>query len=120
MNLDFGVVRRVLNQYFKSTEPRNSGPSWLTTIGHMKDSLWSIDLFRCESINLKSHMVMLVINQFTRRIIGFAVRDNSVDGPTTCVMFNKIISGKSPPKYLSTHLTHLPLQSIENSLKFTP
>ncbi len=26
------------------------GPSWLTVIGHAKDSLWSVDLFRCESI----------------------------------------------------------------------
>ena len=30
--------------------PNDSGPSWLTFIGHMKDSLWSIGLFRCESI----------------------------------------------------------------------
>jgi putative transposase len=27
-------------------------PSWLTFLGHMKDSLWSCDLFRCESATL--------------------------------------------------------------------
>jgi len=35
----------------------------------MKDSLWSIDLFRCEFIRLKSHWVLVVMDQFTRRLI---------------------------------------------------
>jgi putative transposase len=43
--IDKDVVRRVLSRYFK-TSPIGSGPSWLTFIGHMKDSLWSIDFFR--------------------------------------------------------------------------
>ena len=30
-------------------EPDSAGPSWLTVLGHTKDSLWSLDLFRCES-----------------------------------------------------------------------
>src|SRR5215469_2104106 len=30
------------------------GPSWLTFLGHMKDSLWSMDLFRCESASLRT------------------------------------------------------------------
>jgi hypothetical protein len=49
------------------------GPSWLSFIGHIKDSLWSVDLFRCESILLRSHWVMVVMDVFTRRIIGFGV-----------------------------------------------
>ena len=44
-------VRRVLAKHYRPT-PGGSGPSWLTFLGHMKDSLWSIDLFRCESIHL--------------------------------------------------------------------
>ena len=73
----------------------------------MKDSLWSrdavaVDLFRCESATLKSHWVMVVIDQFTRRIIGFAVHSGDCDGVAYCRMFNKFISGKSLPKYLST------------------
>jgi putative transposase len=38
------VVRRVLATYYHP-EPNAGGPSWLTFIGHMKDSLWSVDLF---------------------------------------------------------------------------
>src|SRR5215470_15374808 len=49
------------------------GPSWLSFIGHMKDSLWSVDLFRCESIFLRSHWIMVVMDVFTRRTIGFGV-----------------------------------------------
>jgi transposase InsO family protein len=59
--------------------------------GHAKDSLWSIDLFRCESILLKSHWVLLVMDQCTRSIIGFAVHDSDVDGATLCRMFNEEI-----------------------------
>lgn len=51
LNLDKDIVRRVLAAHYKP-DPKNQGPSWLTTFGHAKDSLWSIDLFRCESILL--------------------------------------------------------------------
>ena len=45
------VVRRILAaHYYPSSD--GSGPSWLTFIGHLKDSLHSIDLFRCESVAL--------------------------------------------------------------------
>ena len=37
-------------------------PSWLTVLGHTKDSLWSLDLFRTESIALKTHWVLVVMN----------------------------------------------------------
>jgi len=50
------MVRRILAKHYRPTSGDN-GPSWLTFLGHMKDSLWSIDLFRCESILLKSHWV---------------------------------------------------------------
>ena len=54
-------------------ESDSGGPSWLTFLGHMKDSLWSSDLFRCESATLRTHWVLVVMDQFTRRIVGFAV-----------------------------------------------
>ena len=84
------------------TPPTGGGPSWLSFIGHMKDSLWSVDLFRCESINLRSHWVMVIMDQFSRRIIGFAVHAGNCDGVAYCRMFNEIISGKTLPKYLSS------------------
>jgi transposase InsO family protein len=96
----FAVARILRNS--KHNLPSGDGPSWLTFIGHMTDSLWSVDLFRCESVTLRSHWVMVVIDQFTRRIIGFAVHAGDCDGVAYCRMFNQIISRKSLPKYLSS------------------
>ncbi|MEH6584724.1 MAG: integrase core domain-containing protein [Halioglobus sp.] len=101
LDLDKDTVRRVLAVHFKP-DPNNQGPSWLTTIGHAKDSLWSVDLFRCESILLKSHWVMVVMDQYTRSIIGFGVHTGHVDGSTLCRMFNQATSGQDWPKYLSS------------------
>jgi|TARA_B100001964_G_scaffold209582_1_gene243197 transposase InsO family protein len=68
----------------------------------MKDSLWSVDLLRCESIVLKTHWVLLVMDQFTRRIIGFVVHTGDVDGLALCRMFNQASIGKGMPRYLSS------------------
>ena len=101
IEIDKDVVRRVLAKHYRP-EPGSNGPSWLTFLGHSKDSLWSVDLFRCESLSLKSHWVMVVMDQFTRRINGFAVHAGALDGPTVCRMFNSIISGSMAPRYLSS------------------
>jgi len=69
------VVRRILAAHYKP-EPDSSGPSWLTFLGHMKDSLWSADLFRCESLTLRTHWVLVVMDQCTRRIVGFGIVSN--------------------------------------------
>ncbi len=100
IDIDKDVVRRVLAKHYRP-EP-GDGPSWLTFIGHMKDSLWSVDLFRCESIFLKTHWVLVVMDQFTRRIIGFGVHRGDVDGPALCRMFNQATIGKGVPRYLSS------------------
>ena len=63
------VVPRILIQHYRPV-PGGDGASWLTVIGHAKDSLWSVDFFRCESILLKSYWVMVVMDVFTRRIIS--------------------------------------------------
>ena len=72
IDIDKDQVRRVLAEHYRPGSDDN-GPSWLTFLGHTKDSLWSTDLFRCESILLKSHWVLLIMDHFTRRIIGFGV-----------------------------------------------
>ena len=54
LELDKDIVRRVLAVHYKP-DPSMRGPSWLTTLGHAKDSLWSVDLFRAESITLRTH-----------------------------------------------------------------
>jgi len=101
LELDKDVIRRILATHYKP-DPSNHGPSWLTVIGHAKDSLWSVDLFRCESILLKSHWVMVVMDQYTRRIIGFAVHAGNVDGPALCRMFSDATFEKGWPKYISS------------------
>ena len=81
----------------------SNGPSWLSLIGHLKDSLWSIDLFRCESATLRTQRVLVVMDQYTHRIIGFGVHAGVVDGIALCRMFNQAIRGcRSMPKYLSS------------------
>ena len=61
-------------------KPDAAGPSWLTVLGHAKDSLWSVDLFRCESAILRAYWVLVVMDQCTRRIVGFGVHRGAVDG----------------------------------------
>ena len=94
------VVRRILSAWYRP-EPDSAGPSWLTAIGHAKDSLWSLDLFRCESAVLRSHWVLVVMDQCTRRIVGFGVHRGVVDGLGLCRMFNQPPRGQTPPTYLS-------------------
>ena len=53
--IDKDVVRRVLATHYDPDHPGASGPSWLTFLAQTKDSLWGVDLFRCESILLRSH-----------------------------------------------------------------
>src|SRR6267142_489012 len=81
--IDKDVVRRILGMYYRP-ESGSGGPSWLTLIGHMKDSLWSVDMCRCESLTLRTHWVLVVMDQFTRRIIGFGVHRGIVDGLALC------------------------------------
>ena len=95
------VVRRILIRYYRP-EPGGAGPCWLSVIGQARDSLWSVDLFRCESIVLQSYWVMVVMDIFTRRIIGFGVAAANLDGPGVCRMFNRAIARQRMPKYLSS------------------
>lgn len=99
--LDKDTVRRVLIKHYRPN-PGSGGPSWLTFLGHSKDSLWSVDLFRCESLILNTHWVMVVFDQCTRRIVGFAVHKGTLDGPAVCRMFGRVISGTPPPNHLSS------------------
>ena len=101
MDINKDLVRRVLAKHYRPM-PDDNGPSWLTFIGHAKDSLWSIDLFRCESILLNTHWVLVIMDQFTRRIIGFGVHAGDVDGVALCRMFNTAISSRGIPIYLSS------------------
>ena len=45
---------------------------------------------------------MVVMDQYTRRVIGVGVYAGNVDGPALCRMFNDATSGHDWPKYLSS------------------
>jgi len=77
----------------------SNGPSWLTFLGQTKGSLWSVDLFRGESILLRTHWVLVVMDHCTRRLIGFGVHAGCIDG-AACLTKN--ISDKQLPLHLSS------------------
>jgi len=45
---------------------------------------------------------MVVMDVFTRRIIGFGVESGTLDGVAVCRMFNAAVSGQPTPRYIST------------------
>ena len=51
---------------------------------------------------LRTYWVLVVMDQFTRRIIGFGVHRGIVDGVALCRMFQRAIRGHSLPKSLSS------------------
>jgi transposase InsO family protein len=111
VSIDKDIVRRVLANHYRP-KPDSCGPSWLTFLGQMKDSLWSLDLFRCESATLRTHWILVVMDQYSRRIIGFGVHAGAVDGTSLCRMFNHVIGGqRAMPNYLSSD--HDPLFLFE-------
>jgi len=73
----------------------------LSFIGHAADSLLSVDLFRCESIVLRNYWVLVVMDQFTRRLVGIGVHGGTVTGTEVCRMFNAAIHGQGVPRHLS-------------------
>ena len=100
-DIDKNVVHRVLAKRYRPV-PGGTGPSWLSFVGHTTDSLWSVDLLRCASIVLQSYWVLVVMDQFTRRLVGFGVHRGPVDAPSLCRMFNAAIHGRGAPRHLST------------------
>ena len=103
------VVRRILIHHFKPGID-SDGPSWLTFLGHSKDSLWSMDFFTTESVLMTSYSVMVVMDQFSRRIVGFAVHRGQVDDGALCFTGYSSQLFTSPnqlstPLYLTLSLT---------------
>ena len=71
-----------------------------------------MDLFRCESATLRTHWILVVMDQYSRGIIGFGVHAGAVDGMALCRMFHHAIGGhRAMPKCLSSD--HDPLFLFE-------
>jgi hypothetical protein len=51
---------------------------------------------------LRTYWVLVVMDQFARRIVGFAVRRGVVDGMALCRMFNSAIHTQTLPRYRSS------------------
>jgi len=51
---------------------------------------------------LRTHWVLVVRDQFTRRIIGFGLHAGILDGTALCRMFQRAIRASALPKYLSS------------------
>jgi putative transposase len=101
IDIDKNVVYRVLAKHYRPA-PGGAGPSWLAFIGHTTDGLWSVDLFRCESIVLRSYWVLVVMDQFTRQLVGFGVHRGAVTDADVCRLFSAVSRGERAPRHLST------------------
>ncbi len=90
------VVRRILIQHSRPV-PSDDGPSWLTVIGHAKDSPVERRLLLVgESMLLKSYWIMVVMDVFTRRIIGTLASHRQISTvPVICRMFNRSARSRS-------------------------
>ena len=51
---------------------------------------------------MRTHWVLVVMDQFTRRVLGFGVHCGTVDGMALCRMFQRAIHGHGLPKYVSS------------------
>ena len=61
VEVDKDVVSRILALHFRPVR-ESRGPSWLTFLGHMKDSLWSVDLFRVQVRDTESALGLVVMD----------------------------------------------------------
>jgi putative transposase len=94
------VVRRILIQHYRPA-PGGAGPSWLSVIGQARDSLWSVELFRCESIcsKLLGHGGDGHLHSPDHRLCR---RRRQSRRTSVCRMFNRAIARQSMPKHLSS------------------
>jgi putative transposase len=100
IDVDKNVVHRVLLKHYRAA-PGGTGPSWLSFIGHTTDSLWRVDLVRCESSVLRRCWVLVVMDQCTRRLLGVGVHRGPVNSAALCRMFNAARHGRGAPRHLS-------------------
>ena len=91
------TVRRMLR--VNLAPELDGGPSWQFFIGNQIDSFWAIDLFRCQSMHLRSFWVMVVMDVYSRKIIGYSIQPEACTGESVCRMFNEILaSSMNAPK----------------------
>jgi hypothetical protein len=70
LSINKDVVRGILAARYQP-KPDSAGPSWLTVLGHAKDSLWSLDLFRCESASFRNQCLIAAQCPTATRVAGY-------------------------------------------------
>jgi putative transposase len=110
IEIDKDMVRRILSTHYRP-DPNSAGPSWLTFLRHAKDSLWSRDLFQCESATLRTYWVLVVMESIYTSRDWIRVHCGIVDGAALCRMFQRAIRGQGLPQYLSSD--HDPLYRFQ-------
>ncbi len=90
VEIDKNVVYRVLATHYR---PAARGRRGFRSSPTRPNSLWSVDLFRCESVVLRSYWVLVVMDQFTRRIVDLGVHRGAVAGSGLFRMFSEAIRG---------------------------
>jgi transposase InsO family protein len=82
------TVRRTLMRFYTGSPGR--GPSWLSFLSTQANSLWSLDLFQVDSVFLSTHWVLVVMDQWSRQIVGFAVSHRPVTAMSLTQMFTSM------------------------------
>jgi hypothetical protein len=86
--------------------------------GTRKDRLWSLDLFGCESATWRTHWVLVVMDHWTRRIVGCGAHRGVVDWAALCRLFNCATRGQSLPRDLSAD--HDPRYRFHQAYRWPP
>jgi len=66
--------------------------------------------------------VLVVIDQFTRRLIGLGIHGGEVNGIALCRMFNRLIAATKPPRFkyhqwqATLHLATIRRESLDQTL----
>jgi transposase InsO family protein len=97
---DKDVVRRILAARYQPT-PDTAGPSWLTVLVTRRTVCGVWICFGANRPSSTRTWVLVVMDQWTRRIVGFGVHRGVVDGVALGRMFNRATCGQSLPNYLS-------------------
>jgi putative transposase len=71
--------------------------------GDPDHSLWSLNFFQVESICLKTHWVLVIMDQGSRKIIGFAVSPEPINSLRLAQLFTSCIGDLSPKRISHDH-----------------
>ena len=77
--------------------PKGASPDLIAAIVAMKSRN---PKFGC--VRIAQQMVLVIMDLFTRRSVGFGVECSYIDGVALCRMFNHAIAGQPLPKGVST------------------